>query len=173
MNWSEVFLFDRGFTSFSGSTKARALLFPTEKLFEAYVAQHLKKLLPQEWDLSAQDRSYYLFDEPSKFALRPDIVIKSNGTVKFILDTKWKRLVNNPGKNYGISQSDMYQMYAYSKKYGVADIWLLYPLNNEMNNSANISFSSNDGVKVHVFFVDVANIESSMQMLISNLEGNL
>ena len=64
----------------------------------------------------------------------------------------------------------MYQMYAYSKKYGVADIWLLYPLNNEMNNSSNISFSSNDGVKVHVFFVDVANIESSMQMLINNLK---
>ena len=170
MNWSKVFLFDRGFTSFSGSTKARALLFPMEKLFEAYVAQQLKKVLPQEWDLSAQDRGYYLFDEPSKFALRPDIVIKSNGTVKFILDTKWKRLVNKPGKNYGISQLDMYQMYAYSKKYGVADIWLLYPLNNEMNNSSNISFSSNDGVKVHVFFVDVANIESSMQMLINNLK---
>ena len=174
INWSKVFLFDRGFTSFSGGTKARALLFPMEKLFEAYVAKQLKKQLPEEWNLSAQDRGYFLFDNPQKFALRPDIVIRINNSVKFILDTKWKRLVNKPRINYGISQSDMYQMYAYSKKYeDASEIWLLYPLNSEMSNSSEISFSSNDGVKVHVFFVDVANIENSMQILVGNLKGAL
>ena len=35
-----------------------------------------------------------------------------------ILDIKWKNLINNKYKNFGISQADMYQMYAYSKKYG-------------------------------------------------------
>lgn len=30
-----------------------------------------------------------------------------------ILDTKWKSLVDNERVNYGISQADMYQMYAY------------------------------------------------------------
>lgn len=173
MNWSKVFLFDRGFTSFSGSAKARALLFPMEKLFEAYVAQQLKKVLPHEWDLTAQDRGFFLFDAPKRFALRPDIVIRINNSVKFILDTKWKRLINAPRINYGISQSDMYQMYAYSKKYHVSEIWLLYPLSKEMNNSSDISFSSNDEVKVHVFFVDVANIEFSMKNLIENMQGEL
>ena len=94
--------------------------------------------------------------------------------MKFILDTKWKRIVNKPRINYGISQSDMYQMYAYAKKYkDASEIWLLYPLNNEISNSLDISFSSDDGVKVHVFFVDVANIEYSMQELINNLKGAL
>ena len=33
-----------------------------------------------------------------------------------VMDTKWKRLTDDPYANYGIAQSDMYQMYAYAKK---------------------------------------------------------
>ncbi|MBS3768573.1 MAG: hypothetical protein KGY75_10700, partial [Candidatus Cloacimonetes bacterium] len=48
-----------------------------------------------------------------------------------ILDTKWKNLTNK-GKTYGISQSDIYQMYAYGKKYNnVNKIYLIYPYNDE------------------------------------------
>ncbi len=61
-----------------------------------------------------------------------------------ILDTKWKSIINNAGKNYGISQSDMYQMCAYSKKYGTPEIWLLYPMNKEMRASVPIRFSSKE-----------------------------
>ena len=71
--------------------------------------------------------------------------------------------------NYGISQADMYQMYAYAKKYHTSEIWLLYPLNNEMRGHDEISFSSDDGVGVRLFFVDVANIEKSMEQLIEKL----
>ncbi len=67
--------------------------------------------------------------------------------------------------NYGISQADMYQVYAYSKKYETPDIWLLYPNNQEMNGRSDISFSGNDGINDSVFFVDVANIEESLKVL--------
>ena len=49
------------------------------------------------------------------------------------MDTKWKRLTPVAKDNYGISQADMYQMYAYSKKYGATEIWLLYPYNEKMH----------------------------------------
>ena len=88
------------------------------------------------------------------------------------MDTKWKRLFDNPRANYGISQADMYQMYAYSKKYGTSEIWLLYPLNDEMRGRDNISFDSGDGTTVNVFFVDVANIEESLEQLHCKLESN-
>ena len=81
------------------------------------------------------------------------------------LKTKWKSLADNPRINYGISQADMYQMYAYSKKYGTSEIWLLYPVNPEMRDHQDISFDSNDGVNVRLFFVDVANIEESLSEL--------
>ena len=166
IRWSKVFLLNKSFTTFSGGHNARALLFPMEKVFESYVAQQLKKtLFDLDWEVSAQDKGYYLFDSPRQFALRPDIVITRDDRSKVILDTKWKSLIDNPRANYGISQSDMYQMYAYSKKYDTPEIWLLYPVNEEMRNHADISFDSYDGVNVRLFFVDVANIEYSLQSL--------
>ena len=166
MRWSRVFLLNKSFTTFSGGTNARALLFPMEKVFESYVAQQLKKVLVDlDWEVSSQDKGYYLFDSPRQFALRPDIVITREDGSKIILDTKWKSLVDKPRLNYGISQADMYQMYAYSKKYDTPEIWLLYPVNPEMRDHQDISFDSDDGVNVRLFFVDVANIENSLRAL--------
>ena len=166
MRWSRVFLLNKSFTTFSGGTSARALLFPMEKVFESFVAVQLKKaLLDLEWEVTSQDRGYYLFDSPRQFALRPDIVITRDDGSKIILDTKWKSLVDKPRINYGISQADMYQMYAYSKKYDTSEIWLLYPVNPEMRDHQDISFDSNDSVNVRLFFVDVANIEESLSEL--------
>ena len=166
MQWSKVFLMNKSFTTFSGSTTSRALLFPMESVYESYVSQQMKKVFrPDGWDISTQDKGHYLFMNPrKKFALRPDIVLtKDDHTV--IMDTKWKNLINNEKKNYGISQSDMYQMYAYSKKYKTSEIWLLYPINDEMRNSKPIKFDSEDGTTVNLFFVDVANIEDSLLVL--------
>ena len=64
------------------------------------------------------------------------------------MDTKWKRLVNNSNKNYGISQADMYQMYAYAKKYGTSDIWLLYPRSEQFTDEIDINFKSDDNADV-------------------------
>lgn len=174
MRWSRVFLLNKSFTTFSGKTLARALLFPMEKVYESYVVQQLRKTLADlNWSISSQDKGYYLFDTPRQFALRPDIVITKEDGAKVILDTKWKNLVDKPRINYGISQADMYQMYAYSKKYGTPDIWLLYPNNQEMAGRSDISFSGNDGINVRVFFVDVANIEENLGVLRTKLvSGN-
>ena len=166
MRWSRVFLLNKSFTTFSGGHNARALLFPMEKVFESYVAQQLKKvLLDLDWEISTQDKGYYLFDSPRQFALRPDIVITRNDGSRIILDAKWKSLIDKPRINYGISQNDMYQMYAYSKKYETSEIWLLYPVNEEMRGHQDISFDSDDGVNVRLFFVDVAHIERSLKSL--------
>lgn len=166
MPWSRVFLMNKSFTTFSGDSTSRALLFPMESVYESYVAQNMKKVFtPFGWNVSSQDKGHYLFEEPRRqFALRPDIVIKK-GKRTVILDTKWKSLVNNDRINYGISQGDMYQMYAYSKKYETPEIWLLYPVNDEMRNHAPISFYSGDNTYVRLFFVDVDKIEDSLEEL--------
>lgn len=60
-----------------------------------------KKILQGKLGGISQDKSYYLFEKPRDFRLRPDIVMKKrkdNRTV--VLDTKWKSLpeVKNGGK---------------------------------------------------------------------------
>ena len=172
MQWSKVFLMNKSFTTFTGSTTSRSLLFPMESVYESYVAQQMKKVFcPDGWEVSSQDKGHYLFVEPKRqFALRPDIVVKK-GDRTIIMDTKWKSLINNEGKNYGISQGDMYQMYAYSKKYNTPEIWLLYPVNAEMRGHAPISFYSGDDTYVRLHFVDVANIEDSLLELKKKIEA--
>lgn len=172
MQWSKVFLLNKSFTTFSGSTTSRALLFPMESVYESYVAQQIKKvMIPNGWEVSTQDKQYSLFtthDEKKLFALRPDIVMSKDGKT-IVLDTKWKQLSDNERINYGISQADMYQMYAYSKKYNAKDVYLLYPVTEELRkykDENEIHFHSKDKNSVetivHIFFVDVANIEESM-----------
>lgn len=172
MQWSKVFLMNKSFTTFSGDSTSRALLFPMESVYESYVAQQIRKIFcPDGWEVSSQDKGHYLFVEPKRqFALRPDIVLEMDGRT-VIMDTKWKSLVNNERINYGISQADMYQMYAYSKKYKTSEIWLLYPVNDDMRDYTDIRFDSGDGTTVNVFFVDVANIEDSLRLLKMKLEA--
>ncbi|MBR3638841.1 MAG: McrC family protein [Lachnospiraceae bacterium] len=169
VKWSKVFLLNKSFKTFKGNTEARALLFPMEKIFEEYVAKELKKVIKGNWTLSAQDSRFYLFDEPKIFKLRPDIVLKNKNGAVIVMDTKWKKLVNDSRCNYGIAQADMYQMYAYSKKYNSTDIWLLYPESPDMNNSTKYLFESLDNeifpTRIHLFFVNLKEIEKSMEKL--------
>jgi len=85
------------------------------------------------------------------------------------MDTKWKSLAANERKNYGISQADMYQMYAYSKRYKTPEIWLLYPVNDEMRGHSEIGFDSGDGTKVRIHFVDVTRTEENLEELKSKI----
>ena len=65
------------------------------------------------------------------FELRPDIVASDAGNIKFIIDTKWKRL-KEAGNREGVATSDVYQMYAYSTRYASPDVTLLYPHHAEL-----------------------------------------
>lgn len=157
-----------------------------ETVFESYVAQELRRVCADTpWTISVQDREKWLFDYPNhKFRLKPDIFIRKDDGSQIILDTKWKSLTDNERMNYGISQSDMYQMYAYSKKYtrtggDSPDVWLLYPVNTEMRKYTGdriIEFISKNAdkndVHVRLFFVDLKEIGLSMQTLKSRLENN-
>ncbi len=122
--------------------------------------------------LSIQDKGYYLFENQRMFALRPDIVITNKQTgQKYIVDTKWKMLDINKS-NYGIAQSDMYQMYAYGKKYLTNNVTLLFPEINGFLDSNSISFYSNGDVRVNVMAVNLFNINESLFKIIKQITNN-
>ncbi len=167
MIWCRIFLKGKSFTSFAGSEVAYALLFPMETLFESYIACLIKKEINfDEFSVSAQDKSHHLFERPEIFSLRPDIVItrKSDNAV-FVMDTKWK-LLNDVPPTHGISQSDMYQMYAYQKKYKAKNVTLIYPMTDVVSCTSEISFDSGDGVIVDVKFVDLFDIKNSIKHIL-------
>lgn len=165
LSWCRVFLRGNSFTAYSGSEVALALLFPMEKVFESFVASKFHKHIGSSVSLRTQDTRYSLFDSPTRaFALRPDIVLEFGGHT-VIMDTKWKLLSDN-ARNSGISQSDMYQMYAYSKKYDAERIVLLYPYSDAVNRT-DIRYVSDDNVNVWVSFIDLRNVDDSISKLLS------
>ncbi len=167
LRWCRIFLSGKSFTAFSGSEDALALLFPMEVLFERYVAALLRKVLPdEEFLLSVQDCRLHLFDQPAAFPLRPDLVLtrRSDGAV-FVLDTKWKLL--DPHKpNFGISQADLYQMFAYQKKYAAQSVTLLYPQCADSPAPEQCDFCASDGTFVQVRFIDLFQPAESLQKIL-------
>ena len=164
IRWCKVFLSGKSFTAFSGSEIATALLFPMERLFESYVASKLNKYLDKlSFSTSIQDKSYHLFDYPKKkFLMKPDIVVKNkiNKDI-FVLDTKWK-VLSGTKHNYGISESDMYQMYAYQKKYLSRHVILLYPYTDKVSSVDNLEFEALDGALIKIRFIDLIDMKLSI-----------
>ena len=144
ISWSEVFLTNKSFTNFSGDSKNMAILFPMERIFEDYIGS-LMKTYADGHEIKTQDKSYYLVSNhknKEKFGLKPDIVATNTATNnRIIFDTKWKLLDDSKERgNYNISQSDMYQLYAYGKKYASSEkgdpgLVLIYPSNPNFQNS--------------------------------------
>lgn len=137
--WCELILEKLNPNFQHGHHQGISLLFPMEQLFEKYVAICLRKTIAPGATLKTQASSRYLVQhQPDNsgeirnwFQLKPDLLLIS-GQKNQVLDTKWK-LINQHAATtdtkYGISQSDLYQLFTYGQKYqeGHGHIMLVYP----------------------------------------------
>ncbi len=124
--WSKTFLLGNSFSPHSGKDIALALLFDMNLLFESYVGAYLKK---KGFDVRAQDKGKYLVEQPNRYALRPDFVLNKDTENEIVADTKYK----NIKEQKDISQTDMYQLYAYGTKYKqTKQLYLIYPKGEEL-----------------------------------------
>ena len=66
IQWAKVFLLNKSFTTFSGEKAGKAILFPMETVFEAFIARWEKSIFEElsygSISVSSQDKGYYLFD---------------------------------------------------------------------------------------------------------------
>ena len=132
--WVELILLRETPWFLKGKWQGISLLFPMEKLFEAYVAACLRKKLDIKYQLVEQSRKHHLIENHNDkplFQLKPDMCIREGGCTRLILDAKWKRLDINADR-YDLSQSDFYQLFAYGHKYlsSVGNLLLIYPKTN-------------------------------------------
>ena len=151
--WARLILDGFSPLSMKGDSSALSLLFPMEAVFESYVASVLRTQLPDGAELTTQASSKYLVTHNARnqFQLKPDLLITLPDGSKLILDTKWK-LVDTEEHNYGLSQSDLYQMFAYGHKYlnGEGDLFLIYPAHQSFNQPIEYSLDFSDTLKLWV-----------------------
>ena len=126
----ELILLRRTPFAIAGLHRGLSMLFPMERLFELYVLSSLRKAAPGAMQIRAQAGDQHLceYEGTNWFRLKPDIIV-SNGTESWIVDTKWKLLTADLNRQYDLSQSDFYQLFAYGQKYlnGSGDLFLVYP----------------------------------------------
>jgi len=128
---AKLILGDRFQNSASGAADGFALLFDMNVLFERYVARLLDPIaMTVGMRLRAQGgRRPCLYPESGEkplFETEPDLrLLRRDGSVAMILDTKWKALNVDP--NMGIKEADLYQMMAYAQLYDSDALVLLYP----------------------------------------------
>lgn len=136
--WTKLLLSGLGPTASAGSFNTLSLLYPMERIFEDYVAHCLHKNMPEALGEGARlktqvgGKALVKHNDKPMFRLRPDLMVIEGDKALWVMDTKWKLINGNSrAKNYGISQSDMYQLYAYGHKYltGGKKLMLIYPMN--------------------------------------------
>lgn len=128
-NFAHLLLNRRFQNTTSGSSRGVALLFEMNDLFEAYIGKLVKReLAGSGYQAVAQGGlKYCLQDQHSlrgAFQTKPDILIRKEGEVVAIIDTKWKRYRVEEKE---ASQADVYQMMAYAQVYQCPKVILLYP----------------------------------------------
>jgi 5-methylcytosine-specific restriction enzyme subunit McrC len=145
-----------------GSNRAISMLFPMERVFEDFVAAKLRKQL-EGWKIKTQARGRSLIEnhrERKMFALVPDMVL-SNETRKIVADTKWKLIDQAARDNkYKISQPDIYQLFAYSKKFlggqDVKEVILIYPASEKFDSPLEPFWYEDLNEVLHVVPFDLA-----------------
>ncbi|KAF5051004.1 McrBC 5-methylcytosine restriction system component [anaerobic digester metagenome] len=127
-----IFLSHSTLTLQASDVETFSLLIPMESLFEEFIARVLMEeprfFFGQPVSIMVQKSEGYLAEDVRGrgiFRLRPDIVVES-GTGLTVIDTKYK-VLESEDRKLGVSQADMYQMYAYVTKTGAESAMLLYP----------------------------------------------
>jgi len=149
--FAKTFLLENSFSPHKGSQSTFALLFDMNLLFESYVGAYLKKYYS---DVRLQDRGKYLVETPSKFALKPDIVINRAQDNEIVADTKYKNIASLKDVN----QADMYQLYAYGKKYEqTKELYLIYPKIDANLDIKSLNYEKD--LELKILFFDLKNPE--------------
>lgn len=144
-HWESLFrltrlLLQRDWQATHHSAKAPdgvTLLFPMNDLFEKYIAALLRKALANS-GVEVVDQGGHRaclgsftgqhLESGNVFRTKPDIILRRDGEILAIIDTKWKKLGHDPlDRKHGVSQSDVYQLMAYARLYPTQELMLLYP----------------------------------------------
>ena len=170
MQWVKLFLFGQGLATFSGEHENISLLFPMEQVFQDFVADSFRRY-QNSYTVAAQrpQRSLATIDDRSAFKMKPDVSLLLGGRVRFIIDSKWKRLDTlRDFPRHHIDQGDLYQLHAYGTGYGCDAVALVYPRNRRFRDVLHYRFF--DGLSLFVIPFDVSNPKAATSMVIQALE---
>lgn len=179
-HFCRLILGERAPTVSSGESRSFSLLFDMNKVFERFIASFMhSRVMPHLPECRLYPQAHRnrrpLFqaeDQRGVLHLAPDILVcHKEQKCNLVIDTKWKNLKNN-----GLADGDLYQLYAYTQRYGCGQSMLLYPEVSDVKKRDLCVLDENhqlSGRRVSVRFVNVnrdLNKESERVKLAADLE---
>ena len=153
----------------SSKLETFVFMFDMNRLFEEFIFEFIKKNRSRIF-IDGFDQIIYVKDQFyigklfKEFKMKVDILIQCNSGKLFLLDTKYK-LLNDEAIHGDLSQSDFYQMFAYSnsqsKRY--KNIILLYPKNEKSSGifrrvCLTHDLGEGEEIKIHIRRIDISKI---------------
>ncbi len=157
--------------NYEGEESVFSFLVPVNELFEQYLYKLFQEIGKYQVRYQNKHRFAYFDSGDSLMMVRPDIILEKDGKTAIVVDAKYK----NPGYENGayknINSSDLYQVYAYSRIYGVDKVALIYPSFDEVQPvKQTIVLKDVQGeYQVFVYSVDLKGDASSASVDISKL----
>jgi len=132
IRFCRIFLSHSTLTLQASDVESFSLALPMEKLFEEFIAEVLLDKPAYFFNCNPEIKPQCNIGTLAKkknaggiFRLIPDLVVR-HGEQVAVIDTKYK-ILDGEDRRYGVSQADMYQMYAYVTKLQAKAGILLYP----------------------------------------------
>lgn len=155
LNLARLFLDHLALQLAHGDDTSFAFMFDMNALFEALavnlIRRHRDRILPPALaacDLLPQSVGHacYLAHDAhgNHFHLKPDLAFRVGTDFPLLLDTKYKTL-DPADRRPGVSQADLYQMFAYARIYKCPRIVLLYPQTADMPDALRHGFTFHGG----------------------------
>jgi len=136
-NFCRLILQGRAPTISAGPSPSFSLLFDMNKVFERFIASFIHtRVMPglpdcRFYPQAVHNRRSLFQSEGSRgvLPLEPDILIRHLGQgCNLVIDTKWKKpSLGTRDARGGASREDLYQLFAYTQRYGCGRSVLLYP----------------------------------------------
>lgn len=160
---ADLVLSDASVEHRAGAVEAHGFVVPMERLFEDLVARLLQEL---DDDVQLAAQSTYALDTLGRMTIRPDLVLRRDGTDVAVADTKYK-VLDERGK---LRNEDGYQLLAYCKRMRLSVGHLIYA-------SGSLPVEPYDlvgaGVRLKIHKVDLGQGLADIELAVARLRHGL
>ncbi|WP_163969317.1 McrC family protein [Oceanobacillus halotolerans] len=133
LNFARFYILNQSI-DFRGNNENDVFIFNIDMntVYQDYISELIKEysneILVHSKVYTQKSGNHLIYNQLNKgcFNLQPDISIENENGVQVIIDTKYKKLVQDQPRK-GVSDKDIYQMFGYYHKYQKPRIILLYP----------------------------------------------
>ena len=172
MVWAKIFLMKTGVSIAMGRNVIYSVMFPTEQLFDNYIAKKLGDVTDKRYfSIEMQHKIYPVMNRRvPNIEQKPGMFLtRKSDRHRVIIDAKWQGL-DEKKPNYGIRDIDIYNAYNMQETYSAETVYYLYPLTESIRGrEPNIVFRDGGKILGRVCFIDLSNIEESLRSVLDQI----